>query len=96
MVKRPKRDKYEKSIDAEIDLHGYTREEARSAVSNFIREEQASGSRHVRIIVGKGTHSHDGESVLGPVVKGILVRGGYEYTYAKRAEGGEGALIVTL
>lgn len=96
MVRRTKHNKYSHRIDAELDLHGATREEALRIVAGFLHEERVRGSAYVRVVVGKGTHSHGGESVLAPAVKSWLVGHGYAYTFAKLAEGGEGALEVRV
>ncbi len=47
-------------IDARIDLHGLTREEAFRRLSRFIAESQAAGRRLVLVVTGKGRRSGDG------------------------------------
>lgn len=97
MAKKKKRSrKYPATVDAELDLHGYTADEARAEVTDFLAESRALGYARVRIIVGKGTRSQGGVAVLPDTVKALLVRKGLVYTYAKLQNGGEGALEVSL
>ncbi|MBP9760543.1 MAG: Smr/MutS family protein [Candidatus Pacebacteria bacterium] len=93
--KRQKKD-YTPTIDAELDLHGYFADEARVAVLDFLREARPQGWSRVRIVVGKGIHSVNGKGVLPDVIKSLLNREGYTYTYAKLENGGEGALEIML
>jgi len=86
---------YTPQIDRELDLHGCTAHEAAYELAHFFTDVQTAGATHVRIIVGKGTHSADGP-ILPDVVKRFLNQEGYAYTYAKQHEGGEGALVVRL
>ena len=87
--------RYTPHIDAELDLHGYRADEARSAAADFLHHAQAEGYERVRIIVGKGTRSADGP-VLPTTIKALLRTYGYDYTYAKFHEGGEGALDIRI
>ena len=47
-------------IEARIDLHGFTREEARRRLTRFIAESQAAGRRLVLVVTGKGRRAEDG------------------------------------
>ena len=47
-------------IDARIDLHGLTREEACRRLTRFIAESQAAGRRLVLVVTGKGRRAEDG------------------------------------
>ena len=47
-------------VEARIDLHGLTREEAFRRLTRFIAESQASGRRLVLVVTGKGRRSEDG------------------------------------
>ena len=47
-------------IDAKIDLHGLTREEAYRRLTRFIAGNQAAGRRLVLVVTGKGRRSEDG------------------------------------
>ena len=90
------KDRYTLHTDAELDLHGYRSEEARRALDEFLADAREFGWKRVRIIVGKGIHSENGEAVVPNMVKRHLVSAGLDYTYAKLHEGGEGALVVRL
>ena len=50
-------------IEARIDLHGFTREEARRRLTRFIAESQAAGRRLVLVVTGKGRRAEDGMAV---------------------------------
>lgn len=84
--------KYQRVIEKEIDLHGLTCSEARVELDMFLRE--AREKEWVRIITGKGTYKNG--PILRTCVISHLVAQGFEWTYAKVAEGGEGALEVYL
>ena len=88
------------AIDAELDLHGRTTREARPRVEAFLREAQREGWELVRIIVGKGLNSPDGEAVLRPAVETWLADDFRElvaeFTEAGRGRGGSGALIIAV
>src|SRR3954471_19139102 len=62
------------SIQGEIDLHGLRREEAREALSGFIRDAQKRGWRCVRVVHGKGLGSPGKEPVLKGKVQGWLIQ----------------------
>ena len=94
-TQRKKIDKYSPIVEAELDLHGYYAEEAKNAVREFLNEAYRNDLSRVRIIVGKGNRSKDG-AVLPDAIKSLLNQEGYDYTYAKIQDGGEGALEVTL
>lgn len=88
--------KYQQSIEAEIDLHQLTKDEARQEVNAFLDEARALGYKKIRIITGKGLHSESGVGVLNTYVKEILAGKGYKYDNAKYNEGGEGAIDVSM
>jgi DNA-nicking Smr family endonuclease len=88
--------KYLRPIDAQIDLHQMTKEEARREVEAFLMEAESLGYKKIRIITGKGVHSKNGKGVLGAYVKKLLDLKGYNYNIAKYGEGGEGAIDVSL
>ncbi len=56
-----------------LDLHGYTANEARSRVEFWLRGLWRNGFFTVRIIVGRGIHSEFG-AVLPDVVEDILIK----------------------
>jgi DNA-nicking Smr family endonuclease len=87
--------------DATLDLHGFRAAEAASRVHDFVRHEHKRGARRLLLIVGKGSHSEDGASVLGPVVREALIRSGAAplisaFASAHESLGGRGALAVLL
>lgn len=85
-------------IQAELDLHGYRRDDAREALYTFLREACAQGSRCIRIIHGKGHGSPGKTPVLKAHVLSWLMQSNnvLAYTQARAADGGAGALIVLL
>jgi DNA-nicking Smr family endonuclease len=86
------------AIQAEIDLHGLRRDEARDALAAFVRDAERRGLRCVRIVHGKGNGSPGREPVLKQRVHGWLVQKAavLAFTQARAAEGGAGALVVLL
>jgi DNA-nicking Smr family endonuclease len=89
------------STQAELDLHGMTREEARAAVERFVIGAVTSGLRCVRIVHGRGLHSRDQGPVLKEKVRAWLSRGRIgrsvlAFTSAQSGDGGTGALYVLL
>lgn len=86
------------SIQAQLDLHGLRRDEARERLNLFIYESRQRGLRCVRVIHGKGNGSPGREPVLKDKVKGWLVqkREVIAFTQARGSEGGAGALVVLL
>jgi DNA-nicking Smr family endonuclease len=85
-------------LQAEIDLHGLRRDEARERVAGFLREASRAGLRCVRVVHGKGLGSPGREPVLKAKVKSWLVQRSevLAFTHARPADGGHGALIVLL
>jgi len=88
------------AIDAEIDLHGLTRERAAALLERTVRQAFASGQRCLLIIHGRGLGSGD----EGPVLKrmvidalgGSLGRLVLAFASAPPASGGTGAVVVLL
>ncbi|MFA5469031.1 MAG: Smr/MutS family protein [Sphaerochaetaceae bacterium] len=83
---------------AKLDLHGYTAEEARSIIKQFLSDSVENSLQKVLIIHGRGLHSVDGKGVIKDVVKdeldySPLVR---DYGKAPPVEGGSGAVWVIL
>ena len=85
-------------LQAELDLHGLRRDEARERLAAFLREAARSQLRCVRIVHGKGHGSPGRESVLKTKVKTWLAQRSevLAFTHARAADGGHGALIVLL
>jgi len=84
--------------EAEIDLHGMTRDEAVTALDRFFREAASRDLQKVLIIHGKGNHSDKDGAVLPDVVREYLqyspIAG--ESGQADRSLGGSGATWVIL
>jgi DNA-nicking Smr family endonuclease len=51
-----------------VDLHGFTREEARNRLCNAVARVRHSGRVCILVIHGKGYRSPDGEAVLKPAL----------------------------
>ena len=85
-------------IQAQIDLHGLKRDEAREHLAEFLREAARQGLRCVRVVHGKGNGSPGREPVLKQRVHAWLVQKAsvLAFTQARAAEGGSGALVVLL
>ncbi len=86
------------SIQGEIDLHGLRREEAREALSAFVRESHRRGWRCVRVVHGKGLGSPGKTPVLKSKVQTWLIQKTevLAFVQARADEGGAGALVVLL
>ena len=94
------------AIDARIDLHGMTQTEAHAALLHFLRRAQASESKIVLVVTGKGAGKSSGDAASE---RGVLKRQvplwlalpefrpfvvGFEDAHA--SHGGQGALYVRL
>ncbi len=86
------------AIQAQLDLHGLRRDEAREQLADFLREAVRHGVRCVRVIHGKGNGSPGREPVLKAKVKTWLVQKSevIAFAQARAADGGHGALLVLL
>jgi DNA-nicking Smr family endonuclease len=86
------------SIQAQIDLHGLRREEAREQLGAFLREADRHGLRCVRVVHGKGNGSPGREPVLKAKVKSWLAQRNevLAFAQARASDGGHGALLVLL
>ncbi len=83
---------------AQLDLHGLRRDEARASLVGFLRDAAQSGTRCVRVVHGKGNGSPGRQSVLKGKVKGWLMQRDdvIAFTQARASDGGHGALLVLL
>ncbi len=84
-----------------LDLHGLTREEARSAVAKFLADSRVQRKRCVLLIHGRGLNSPDRVPVLKNALVMWLTRGGLAkrilaFATARPVDGGAGALYVLL
>ena len=86
------------SVQAQLDLHGARRDEARERLNHFVQAAGRSGLRCVRVIHGKGIGSPGREPVLKGKVKAWLVQKKevIAFTQARASDGGAGALLVLL
>jgi DNA-nicking Smr family endonuclease len=86
------------SIQRQIDLHGLTRDTAREALAQFVRQAARDGLRCVRVVHGKGNGSPGREPVLKAKVRAWLVQKQevIAFAQASAADGGHGALLVVL
>jgi DNA-nicking Smr family endonuclease len=86
------------AIEARLDLHGMTQDEAHHAISGFIGGSRASGLRCVLVITGRGAV---GGGVLRQAVPRWLDEPGLRrhvlaITPAQPRDGGAGALYILL
>jgi len=86
------------ALQAEVDLHGLTREVAREALVAFVREAHRRGQRCVRVVHGKGHGSPGRQPVLKEKVQRWLAQRSevIAFAQASAAQGGAGALLVLL
>lgn len=85
-------------IEEELDLHGYTVNEAKIAIQDFLYECKRQHIRYIRIIHGKGYRSDQKIPVLKthvaywlPQINDVLA-----YSSALPKDGGTGAIYVIL
>lgn len=57
-------------IEAELDLHGYTENQAFEAVCDFVKKAYLQQKRCISIITGKGLHKNDEDDVFAS--RGVL------------------------
>lgn len=89
------------SIQENLDLHGFTQEEARAELDKFLRECCRRGLSCVRVVHGKGNNSPQGMAVLRQKVPEWLstrtnARYVVAFTSASFRDGGSGATYVLL
>lgn len=83
---------------AELDLHGLTKLEAKHELAEFLHECKRRGVRCVRIVHGKGLRSPNREPILKTHVRYWLTLRDevLAYVQARAVDGGGGALVVLL
>jgi DNA-nicking Smr family endonuclease len=92
----------EPRVEARLDLHGRSRDEALRALERFLELARSDGKRCVLVIHGRGAHSHDDAPVLKPLVWRWLanapaaVASVLAFASARPAEGGDGATRLLL
>ena len=96
VLKKLRRGQYR--VQAELDLHGLTVAEAKSALRGFLARALAQHARCVRVIHGKGLRSGHRGPVLKSTVAAVLRRTGavLAYSSARQVDGGTGAVYVLL
>ncbi len=96
VVRRLRRGQW--AIQAQVDLHGLRRDEAREALQAFLRLSRRLGHRCVRVVHGKGLGSPGKSPVLKSRVRAWLIqsRTVLAFVQARASQGGHGAVIVLL
>jgi len=89
------------SVQAWLDLHGMNQQEARFALDEFILGSVRANLACVRVIHGRGRHSHKKQPVLKDAIQRWLCarrlsRHVVAYTSARLCDGGGGAVYVLL
>lgn len=89
------------AIQAQLDLHGSTADEAKCLVDRFLTQAYLTGQRCVRLIHGRGRNSADNRPVLKENVQiwlshGRLSRLVLAFATAPTHDGGAGATYVLL
>ena len=88
-------------IDARLDLHGMSVQQARSQLELFLRTVRLRGERCVLVIHGKGEHSPQGTGALRGEISAWLSQSAASehvaaFATARSGDGGEGAVYVLL
>lgn len=88
------------SIQAHVDLHGLSVEDAQETFERFLKEALLCGKTAVLVIHGRGLSSHE-EPVLKTKVKEWLTSGPWRkwviaFTSARACDGGTGATYILL
>jgi DNA-nicking Smr family endonuclease len=86
------------TIDDNIDLHGYQRDDARRTLLGFLDHAQSQGYKLVRVVHGKGYNSSDNKPVLKAMVNKWLqsIPEVLAFVSASPRDGGIGAVYVLL
>jgi DNA-nicking Smr family endonuclease len=89
------------AVDGKLDLHGMSLEEAREAVTTFVKRRQSEGDRVIALIPGRGSHSPRGIGVLRGELgawlsDGRAARHVAAFATAPDDMGGAGVLLVLL
>jgi DNA-nicking Smr family endonuclease len=93
--------KGEFAVQGHVDLHGLTREEAKSALERFLRGARGAGKRCVLVVHGRGLHSKDQIPVLKESLRTWLSTARFgrhvlAFATARPVDGGAGAIYVLL
>jgi DNA-nicking Smr family endonuclease len=89
------------AVQAHVDLHGLTRDEARSELEAFLLRSRQSGKRCVLVVHGRGLHSKDQVPVLKDALKRWMATARFvdhvlAFATARPHDGGLGAVYVLL
>jgi DNA-nicking Smr family endonuclease len=89
------------AVQAHVDLHGLTREEAKRTVEDFLRRSRSGGKRCVLVVHGRGLHSKDQLPVLKDALRTWLSTARFArlvlaFATARPVDGGGGAVYVLL
>jgi DNA-nicking Smr family endonuclease len=99
LLKRLKAGDY--PLQGQVDLHGLTREAARTRVHEFVDASRRAGKRCVLVVHGRGLHSPDQLPVLKQALRAWLARGPLAravlaFATARPQDGGAGAVSLLL
>jgi len=86
------------AVEDQLDLHGYSRDDARTILLDFLDHAQQSSYKLVRIVHGKGYHSDDSQPVLKAMVNKWLqsIPEVLAFVSTMPRDGGTGAVYVLL
>jgi len=89
------------AVQAHVDLHGLTREEAKAALERFLLAARHDAKRCVLVVHGRGLHSKDQIPVLKASIqlwltRGRIARSVLAFSTARPHDGGAGAVYVLL
>lgn len=89
------------SVQAHVDLHGHTRDEAKQELLRFVEDSYRKQHRCILVVHGRGLHSKDQIPVLKQGLRAWLSSGRISryvlaFTSAQRHDGGLGAVYVLL
>jgi DNA-nicking Smr family endonuclease len=98
-VRKLRRGEY--AVQGHLDLHGLTRDEAKSTVEAFLRASRNGGKRCVLLVHGRGIHSKDQIPVLKEALRTWLATARFgrhvlAFATAQPVDGGAGAIYVLL
>lgn len=84
-------------VEARLDLHGCTRDEALEKFDHFLSKARHHGWTVLLVITGKGHHSQEGPVLREAIERRLRLRrpeGLLEWQRAPRQFGGDGALVL--
>ncbi len=88
------------AIEGTLDLHGYTQDQARSALTGYLARAQDVGKRCIVVITGKGDITQGGGIIRAQVPRWLNEPENrariLAFDYAQSKHGGMGALYVLL